>query len=326
MARERLVIGTRGSQLALTQAEAVASLLRQVYPRLAVELAVIQTKGDRILDRALSRIGDKGLFVSEIEAALVERRVDLAVHSCKDLPSETPDELILAAFPRRADARDALVSPTGARLADLPHGARIGTSSLRRACQLRAYRPDFEVIDLRGNVDTRLRKAHSGDYDAIVLAAAGLQRLNRVDAIVELLGPDVMLPAVAQGALAIECRADDAELRDLLASVDDPATRLAVIAERSFLARLQGGCQVPLAAHATVDRRAGDPMVWAIDLRGLVGTVDGMQVIRGEQTGGGMEAAAIGTALAEQLLKAGADMILERLSRVVPAVEAPEAA
>ncbi len=322
MAPRRLTIGTRGSQLALRQSEMVAAALRQMSPDVDVDPRIIQTKGDLILDRALSRIGDKGLFVSEIESALIEGRVDFAVHSCKDLPSEMTPGLTLAAFPRRADARDVLVSRDGCDLDALPRNARIGTSSLRRASQLRAYRPDLHVIDLRGNVDTRLRKAMSGEYDAIVLAAAGLQRLDLADHVTQFLPVELMLPAVAQGALAVQCRVDDARTMDLLAALDDPPTRVAVEAERAFLLRLHGGCQVPLAAHALVGNgEAGREL----RVRGLVGTVDGVEIIRGERCGGEADAFALGTALAEDLLRRGADDILERLSRVVPAVDTPEA-
>jgi hydroxymethylbilane synthase len=321
MVADRIVIGTRGSRLALAQTELVAQTLRRAHPALEVELATIQTKGDLALDRALSRIGDKGLFVTEIENALVDGRIDLAVHSAKDLPSETPSGLFLAAFPPRADARDVVISRHRTGLAELPHGARIGTSSLRRACQLRALRPDFEVIDLRGNVDTRLRKAMAGEYDAIVLAAAGLERLGRVSEISEFLAPEQMLPAVAQGALAIECRADDPRVAALVAPLDDPVTHVAVQAERAFLRRLQGGCQVPIAAYATVTPQFGGSQ--RVHLRGLVGTMDGAQIIRGFAEAEDQEAASLGARLAEELLDRGADRILERLSRTVPAVESP---
>jgi hydroxymethylbilane synthase len=312
----KLVLATRGSKLALAQANTVAALLRSAHPGLQVELRIIQTKGDLVLDRALSRIGDKGLFVKEIEQALLDGSADLAVHSCKDLPSVLPKRLMLAAFPRRADPRDVLISRHNLRLQELPAGARIGTSSLRRACQIRHLRPDIQVIDLRGNVDTRLRKAQTAEYDGIVLAAAGLERLDLAAVVTEVFPPDVLLPAVAQGALAIECRADDDELRVLLAVLNDDATEQAVLAERAFLARLEGGCQVPIAAHATI---AGA----ALRLHGLIGTTDGAQVLRGEQRGTLDDPAAAGTMLAEMLLAQGGAAILERLSRVVPAIEAP---
>ena len=318
MAANSVRIGTRGSQLALRQAEMVADHLRDAHAGLAVELVVIQTRGDQILDRALSQIGDKGLFVTEIESALLDHRIDLAVHSCKDLPSATPAGLTLAAFPPRADARDALVSRHGTGLDRLPNGARIGTSSLRRASQLRAYRADFEVADLRGNVDTRLRKAMTGEYDAIVLAAAGLQRLQLGAEVTEFLPPEVMLPAVAQGALVVECRTDDQRITQLVAAIDDWSTRVAVEGERAFLRRLEGGCQVPLAAHAALDQAGAQ-----VRLQGLIGSVDGTEIVRGELAGPVEEAARIGTELAEELLRSGGAAILRRLSRVVAAVEAP---
>lgn len=319
-----IMLGTRGSPLALAQSEYVRALLREANPGLQIETTIIQTKGDLVLDRALSRIGDKGLFVTEIEDALLHGRIDLAVHSCKDLPSVTPDGLVLAAFPARADARDALVSRHGLTLDQLPRGARVGTSSLRRACQLQAYRPDIEIVNIRGNVDTRLRKAMTDDYDAIVLAVAGLQRLNLLDRVTEFLDPSLMLPAVAQGTLAIECRADDPGLRELLGTLDDPATRLVTTAERALLRRLEGGCQVPIAAYATTAGATAAPDGWHVHLRGLVGTPDGAHVVRGAMGDTGASAEELGTRLAEELLERGADAILSRLSRVVPAVEAPE--
>jgi hydroxymethylbilane synthase len=314
----KLVLATRGSKLALAQAHMVAAMLRTAHADLDVELRIIQTKGDLVLDRALSRIGDKGLFVKEIEQALLNREADLAVHSCKDLPSLLPEQLILAAFPRRADPRDVLISRHNLRLRDLPTGAVIGTSSLRRACQVRHIRPDIQVIDLRGNVDTRLRKAQSAEYDAIILAAAGLERLDLADVVTEIFEPDIVLPAVAQGALALECRADDDLTRALLAPLNDPTTERAVRAERAFLARLEGGCQVPIAAHARI---ADDHVL----LHGLIGTPDGMQVLRGERTGATDDPEVVGVALAEALLAQGGAAILQRLSRVVPAVDMPQA-
>jgi hydroxymethylbilane synthase len=313
----KLILATRGSKLALAQAETIATMLRSAHSGLQVELRIIQTKGDLVLDRALSRIGDKGLFVKEIEQALLDGSADLAVHSCKDLPSVLPEPLTLAAFPRRADPRDVLISRHNLRLNDLPTGATVGTSSLRRACQIRHLRPDLQVIDLRGNVDTRLRKAQSEAYDAIILAAAGLERLDLSAVVTEIFDPAIVLPAVAQGALAVECRADDAEVRELLAALNDVTTERAVLAERAFLARLEGGCQVPIAAHATIEGSA-------VRLHGLIGTPDGTQVVRGEQTGTVDDPAAVGVARAETLLNQGGAAILERLSRAVPAVEAPE--
>lgn len=323
MAR-KLTIGTRGSKLALAQSESIRVALCALHPGLEIELLIIQTKGDQILDRALSRIGDKGLFVTEIETALLEGQIDLAIHSSKDLPSMTPTGLVLAAFPQRADARDVLVSRHGFGLAELPLGARIGTSSLRRACQLRAYRPDFDVINLRGNVDTRLRRAATEEYDAIVLAAAGLDRLGLAEHITEYIDPDVMLPAVAQGALAIECRSDDGVVNDLLAPLNHQPTYVAVIAERACLRRLEGGCQVPIAAHAVLDPATAQTGVAELTIRGLVGTPDGIQIVRAEQHGAARDAEQLGVELAECLLRKGADGILQRLSEVVPAIESPE--
>jgi hydroxymethylbilane synthase len=312
----KLVLATRGSKLALAQAEMVAAMLRAAHKGLEVELRIIQTKGDLVLDRALSRIGDKGLFVKEIEQALLDGEADLAVHSCKDLPSVLPEPLTLAAFPRRADPRDVLISRHKLPLHELPTGAIVGTSSLRRACQVRHLRPDVQVIDLRGNVDTRLRKAQTAEYDAIVLAAAGLERLDLSEVVTEIFAPATFLPAVAQGALAIECRADDDEVREWLAALNDALTATAVRAERAFLARLEGGCQVPIAAYATITDVE-------VRLHGLIGTPDGMEVVRGERSGTIDDPAAIGVALAETLLAQGGAAILERLSRAVPAVDAP---
>lgn len=310
----KLVLATRGSKLALAQSEMVAAMLRAAHPGLEVELRIIQTKGDLVLDRALSKIGDKGLFVKEIEQALLDYTADLAVHSCKDLPSVLPAELVLGAFPRRADPRDVLISRHGLTLQELPAGSSVGTSSLRRACQIRALRPDLQIIDLRGNVDTRLRKAQTNEYDAIILAAAGLERLDLGSAVTEVFDVDRLVPMVAQGALAVECRADDHDVRGLLAEINDPATEVQVRTERAFLRRLEGGCQVPIAAHATLAHNT-------IRLQGLIGLPDGMQVVRGELAGPVGDAEVLGIALAEQLLQDGGAAILERLSRVVPAVE-----
>ncbi|PLS81570.1 MAG: hydroxymethylbilane synthase [Chloroflexi bacterium] len=311
----KLVLATRGSKLALAQSEMVAQMLRSAHPGLEVELQITQTKGDLVLDRALSKIGDKGLFVKEIEQALLDHTADLAVHSCKDLPSSLPAELILGAFPCRADPRDVLISRHGVQLHELPMGGRVGTSSLRRACQVRRLRPDLQIIDLRGNVDTRLRKAQTDDYDAIILAAAGLERLELSSAVTQVFDVDTLVPMVAQGALAVECRADDHAVRNLLAALNDRPTELAVRTERAFLRRLEGGCQVPIAAHATLSDHA-------IRLRGLIGLPDGAQVVRGERSGPVHDGETLGTALAEQLLAEGGAAILQRLSRVIPAVDA----
>lgn len=313
----KLVLATRGSQLALAQAESIAAALRTMHAGLQIELRVIRTTGDRVVDRALSKIGDTGLFVREIENALLDRTADLAVHSCKDLESTTPDGLTLAAFPAREDPRDVLISRHGLRLDQLPPGARVGTSSLRRRCQILHLRPDTEVIDLRGNVDTRLKKARSGDYDAIVLAAAGLKRLKLDHVVTQTFDPDELLPMVGQGALAIECRADDQAVLELLAPLNDAATESAVLAERAFLRRLAGGCQVPVAAHATHDNGR-------LRLRGLIGTPDGHCIARGERTG--IDPEAVGVELAEALLQDGGMEIMASMSHGVTTHESPEAA
>jgi hydroxymethylbilane synthase len=297
-----LTIGTRASKLALAQTQMIRDGLLAAHPDLTIAVEHITTRGDLILDRPLSAIGDKGLFVTEIEDALREGRIDLAVHSAKDLPSQLPPDMALAAFPPRADPRDALIARDGRGLADLPQGAHVGTSSLRRACQLRHLRPDLRIGDLRGNVDTRLRKLHEGQYDAIVLAAAGLERLGRAGEISEYLDPGVMLPAVSQGILGIEIRAGDAATATLLAALDDPAARLAATAERAFLARIGGGCQVPIGACARV---GGDMLT----LAGLIGARDG-RLVRGELAGPASDPAAIGARLAEYLLNHGGHALL----------------
>jgi hydroxymethylbilane synthase len=301
-----VVIGTRGSALALWQAQHVAAKLGAAHPGLSVRIEIIKTTGDKILDVPLARVGGKGLFVKEIEEALSARRIDLAVHSLKDVPATLPPNLEIGAVCAREDPRDAWLSRLGQRFAETPVGARVGTSSLRRESQLRALRPDLSLEPLRGNVDTRLRKLEEGRYDAVVLAAAGLRRLGLGNRIQETLPPEVMLPAIAQGALGIEIREDDRTSRELLAPLHDRATAACVGAERAFLRRLGGGCQVPIAGHATL---AGDRLC----LRGLVAWPDGHALVRGERTGGATEAEAIGHALAEELLRRGADRILKAL-------------
>ena len=299
-------IATRGSALALWQANWVRDRLMADDPHLTVELLVLKTRGDKILDRALSEVGGKGLFVKEIEEALLDGRAEVAVHSMKDLPAEIPVGLMLGAVPEREDARDALlVAPKHAAkdVASLPQGARVGTSSLRRVCQLKARRPDLEIVPLRGNVDTRVRKVDAGELDAIVLACAGLKRLGHGARITAALSTAESLPAIGQGALAIECRVDDPETLARLQRLDHRVTAHAVAAERAFLARLQGDCKTPLAAHATVDGAR-------LSLEGLVGAPDGSKILRHVLEGTTEDAAALGTALAEELLKQGADRLL----------------
>jgi hydroxymethylbilane synthase len=293
-----LRIGSRGSALALWQAEHVRARLQALGHEVAI--VVITTTGDRIQDRRLESVGGKGAFLKEIEEALLADEVDLAVHSLKDVPTALPDGLRLTAILERADPRDVLLS-AGARLDALPPGARVGTTSLRRRAQLLARRPDLDVQDLRGNVDTRIRRLREGAYDAILLARAGLVRLGREAEATETLEPEVLLPAPGQGAIAIECRATDARTAEAVAPLDHPQTARAVTAERAFLAALHGGCNVPLGAYAEPDARG-------LRLRALVAREDGSRVVRGERSGG--DAAALGRALADDLLAQGAAELL----------------
>ena len=295
----RLRIGSRGSQLALWQANHVAGLLREHGH--TVEIEIIKTTGDKITDVALAKVGTKGMFTKEIEEALAEKRVDLAVHSLKDVPTELAPEFELAAIMKREDPRDAFISVKYSALDDLPRGARVGTSSLRRQCQLKAVRPDLEIFPLRGNVDTRLRKLESGEYDAIILAAAGVHRLGLDQHVRSRISADVMCPAVGQGALAIESRRDDAPTRALLGFLNDAATRTAIECERALLGALGGGCQVPIGAYAEQHGRR-------LKLRAMVGRPDGSQVLREEAQGDNAEQ--LGREVAQTLLHRGADRIL----------------
>ncbi|MFZ1495015.1 MAG: hydroxymethylbilane synthase [Candidatus Competibacter denitrificans] len=306
MDSDTLRIATRKSALALWQAEHVAERLRQAHPGLRVELLGMVTRGDRILDSPLAKIGGKGLFVKELEEGLLEGRADLAVHSMKDVPMAFPDGLGLAAILAREDPRDAFVANRYANPGSLPTNARVGTSSLRRQCQLAAHYPHWRITSLRGNVNSRLAKLDAGEFDAIILAAAGLQRLGLADRIAQILQPDFSLPAIGQGAIGVECRSNDTEVHNLLAVLDDPPTRLRLTAERAFNTRLQGGCQVPIAGYAVLE---GDEL-W---LRGLVGEPDGTQIIAGEVRGPTLAASALGITLAEDLLDRGADAILQRV-------------
>jgi hydroxymethylbilane synthase len=290
-----LVIASRGSQLALWQARWVEAQLTAAGHECRIE--IIKTTGDKITDVPLAKVGTKGLFTKEIEEALLDGRAQLAVHSLKDLPTELPEGLVLAAVPEREDPRDAVI---GRKLADLPHGAKVGTSSLRRSAQLRKLRPDLVIESIRGNLDTRIRKLDEGQYDAILLAAAGMKRLGWGARIAEILSPDLMCPAVGQGALAIETRAGFA----LPAVLDHPDSHIAVLAERGLLGALGGGCQVPIGAHATV---AGG----RVKLLGLVAAPDGSEVVRAEAEGPVSEAAAIGRRLGAELLDRGARKILD---------------
>lgn len=297
-----LRFATRASALARQQTGSVIQSLQSAWPGLACRETVLSTRGDRELTRSLPEIGGKGLFTLELEAEIISGRVDAAVHSLKDLPVEGPWELALGAIPSRQDPRDVLVSPRGYRLASLPEGARVGTSSPRRAAQLLAARPDLQIESLRGNVDTRLQKAEQGQYDAIILAAAGLVRLNRLNVVTEWLSLEVMLPAPGQAALAVQCRANDQRVLDLLAPIEDPATRRCVQAERSFLSGLGGGCALPIAAFAEPAQDG------SIHLHGLVASNDGKQVIR--LVGSGQQPESLGAELARQALDAGAQELL----------------
>jgi len=304
--RKHIKIGTRASLLATTQSTWVKNQIESQHPQTTVELVKIITKGDKILDVPLAKVGGKGLFVKEIEEALLRKEVDLAVHSMKDVPSELPDELHLGIIPPRENPFDAFISNKYGSLQELPAGAKVGTSSLRRRAQLSALRSDLNIEDLRGNLDTRLRKLDEEQYEAIILAAAGLNRLGMSNRATGYFTPGDMLPAVGQGALGIELRKDDSELLAGLFFLNDDKTTVAVAAERSFLIRLEGGCQVPIGAFAEVD---GDQ----VTLTGLVASVDGTEVIKRSMIGTANEAQALGLQLAEQLLDLGAKEILDEV-------------
>ena len=304
--KNQIVIGTRGSKLALWQADYVERRLREEYPGLFVTQKRVTTKGDRILDVPLAKIGGKGLFTKELEEEMLSGEIDLAVHSLKDMPASVPEGLVIAAVTKRLDPGDALVSNRFSSFAELPPGARVGTSSLRRRAQLLCARPDLTMIDLRGNVNTRLRKLDEGEYDAIVLAVAGLKRLGFADRIREVLPRDMLLPAVGQGALAIETRAGDQETRDMLAFLRDDDTVCCAEAERSFLARVEGGCQVPVGVYATAE---GD----GLKVEAVIASLDGQRFCRGDVKGARREAARLGNDLAEQLLDEGGAEILKEL-------------
>jgi len=307
--KRTLKIATRKSQLALWQANWVKGELERRNSGLKVELVRIMTKGDKILDVPLAQVGGKGLFVKEIEDALLDGRADLAVHSMKDVPTELPEGLHLAVICEREDPRDAWFSRDGSGLREIRTGARVGTSSLRRQTQLRSVRPDLVFENLRGNVDTRLRKLQDGEYDAIVLAAAGVKRLGFADRVTEFLDSGVTLPAIGQGAVGIECRVQDPDANDLIEPLRHRDTWTAVVAERAFLRTLEGGCQVPIAAFAEL--HGGE-----VRLRGLGGSLDGATIVRGERRGGPLDAELLGVDLAEELLDRGAREILEEVYRL----------
>ena len=305
MSEQRLVIATRGSQLALWQAEHVTARVMAVAPRMAVELNVIKTSGDKILDVPLAKVGGKGLFVKEIEQALLDNEADCAVHSMKDVPSELAEGLTLAAVSAREVPWDALCARSPVTLATLPHGATVGTSSMRRQCQLLAVRPDLKIAMLRGNVPTRIKKLDAGEFDAIVLAAAGLTRLGMADRITQELSLEISIPAVAQGVLGIETRRGDPMIQQLLrAAMHDEGQAAKVAAERAFLARMGGSCQTPLAAHA-LDRPEG-----GLRIVGMCGMPDGSKILRAEIGGATADAVLLGEKLADDLLAQGARDIL----------------
>jgi len=304
-------IGTRGSKLALWQANWVKSVLEEKFPQHTVELIIIKTQGDKILDVPLAKVGGKGLFVKEIEQALLTRHIDIAVHSMKDMPAEIPDGLCIGAVPERENPSDVFISRSGLGFKELDSGSIIGTSSLRRGAQLRHVRPDIVIQPLRGNLDTRFKKLESENLDAIVVAAAGVKRLNLEHKIIEYLDPNIVLPAIGQGALCIEIRNDDATVGLLVESMDHEPTRTVVKAERAFLNRLEGGCQVPIAGHGKINKER-------LILTGLVAEIDGTQMIKGEKSGPLDSAEAIGIDLAEELLAGGAAEILQKLKSIEP--------
>jgi hydroxymethylbilane synthase len=301
-----LRIGTRGSQLALYQANWVKERLMEAHPNLKVTLFKIKTTGDKIQDAPLAKIGGKGLFVKEIEEALIQKRIDLAVHSIKDVPTEFPKGLHLSVITKREDPRDVFISREGRTLKELPQRAKIGTSSLRRQAQLLHFRNDFELIPLRGNLDTRLRKLKTMNLDGIVLALAGIKRLGFEENITEIIPTEISLPAIGQGALGTETRMDDKEVEDLIRFLNDQDSSIAVSAERAFLKKLEGGCQVPIAAYARI-------VGLTLRIDGLVGTIDGKRLIRDHVEGSVGEAESLGIKLAEILLDQGAKGILEEV-------------
>ncbi len=305
--KNKLIIATRGSKLALWQAEWIKSEIEKLSPGIEIALNIIKTTGDKILDVPLAQVGGKGLFVKEIEEAMLRGEADLAVHSMKDVPTELPEGLHLSTITKREDPRDAFIAGKGiTNISDLPQGANIGTSSLRRICQLLNKRPDLRITQLRGNVDTRLRKLANGEFDAIILATAGVKRLGHENIITAKIPTDISLPAIGQGAVGIECRVDDEFMNDLLKKLDHKETSVCVRAERAFLKKLEGGCQVPIAAYAQL--RNGN-----IYIEGLVGSIDGKTLLRESLRGNPEEAETLGTTLAEKLLVKGAKEILDEV-------------
>ena len=310
MNKQRLVVGTRSSQLALWQADFVIGELQKKYPELTIEKKLMTTKGDKILNAPLAKIGGKGLFTKELETAMLEGEIDIAVHSLKDMPVVVPEGLAITAITERADPGDAFVSPVYGSFAELPQGAKVGTSSLRRKAQLLHVRPDLHIEDLRGNVNTRLRKMEEENFDGVILACAGLKRLGFEDRIRQVLPQSVCLPAVGQGALAIECRQADSQTRELLEFLNDKETRLCTVAERGFLATVEGGCQVPVGVHAVAAGAEG------IRIEAVIASLDGSTLLREDLAGtarNNEEARAMGVQLANRLLDMGGREILRSI-------------
>jgi len=301
-----LRIGTRASKLAIAQAQWVAERIAALYPDLQLQLVTVKTQGDRVRDKPLSTIGGKGVFVKEIEEALQRKEIDIAVHSLKDVPAELPDDLSIGAIPEREDPCDVLISKDNASLEELPKGSRIGTSSLRRAAQLLNYRPDLKIVPIQGNVDTRIRKLHTLDFHAIIVAAAGLKRMGLSEHITRVLPIDIMLPAIGQGALGLELRMEDQRTGNKVMFLNHYPTRIAVEAERAFLKELKGGCQLPVACFGKLTDST-------LVLDGLVADVKGKRVVRDRVSGPAQEAKALGTALAQRVLEAGARGILDEI-------------
>ena len=313
--KNRVCIGTRGSKLALWQAEWVKSEIQHLHPEIEISFIKIKTTGDMILDVPLAKIGGKGLFVKEIEEAILRHKVDMAVHSMKDVPTELPEGLHLAAICRREDPRDALITKVQSSkfkvqsFKDLPHGATVGTSSLRRLCQLKNIRPDLKIVQLRGNLDTRIRKLDEGQFDAIIVAVAGVKRLGLAYRITEILEPEICLPAIGQGAIGIECRVDDKVINTILGALNHQETSISVRAERALLRKLGGGCQVPIAAYARIEDGR-------VIMDGLVGSITGERVIKSHAEGKLEDHERLGTNLAEDLLSRGAKEILAEVYRI----------
>ncbi len=316
MTDRRLVIGSRGSELALWQARWVQNALLRHFPDLDITVEVIKTTGDKILDAPLSRIGDKGLFTREIETALLQHRIDIAVHSLKDLPTVLPQGLVLGAICEREDVRDMFIphprNPVRG-LREQPQGAKIATGSLRRKCQLLHLRPDFQIVDIRGNLNTRFRKLEESEWAGMVLARAGVVRLGWTDRIGEAIAPETILPAVGQGALGIELRSDDERTASFVKALHHEQTACAALAERALLRTLEGGCQIPIGAYGRVEKE-GDSDVLKLDA--IVGSIDGKTIVRGSTSSKPSEPEQVGRELAQQLLRTGADRILEEIRRL----------